>query len=117
MQQPRRTGRNGGVSREDEAGVGVVCVFPAKAGNQREIQKVMKTIHEYRGYVFSIEFSGEYPEWTVVYEDFDDIFTGGSTLEEAFQNSCGALDLHLESMQKLGESLPKPKRWILVVSC
>ena len=78
-------------------------------------EKALKTIHEYRGYVFSIEFSGEYPEWTVVYEDFDDIFTGGSTLEKAFQNACGALDLHLESLQKMGEPLPKPRLRIQLV--
>ncbi|MDP8238959.1 MAG: type II toxin-antitoxin system HicB family antitoxin [Candidatus Hatepunaea meridiana] len=77
----------------------------------------MKTIHEYRGYVFSIEFSGEHPEWRVDFEDFDDIITAGSTLNEAFHNACEALDLHLESMQKLGEKLPKPRLRIQLVAC
>ncbi|NQU05977.1 MAG: type II toxin-antitoxin system HicB family antitoxin [Calditrichaeota bacterium] len=76
----------------------------------------MKTTHEYRGYVFVIEFSGEHPEWTVDYADFDDIITAGSTHNEAFNNACEALDLHLESMLKLGECLPKPKMRIQVVA-
>ncbi len=68
----------------------------------------MKTIHQYRGYVFTIEFTGEHPEWSVDFPDFQDIITAGSTLSEAFDNACEALDLHLESIQKLDLPTPEP---------
>jgi predicted RNase H-like HicB family nuclease len=75
----------------------------------------MKTLHQYRGYVFSIEFTGEHPEWSVDFPDFQDIITAGSTLSEAFENACEALDLHLESIQKLNQVLPIPTHKLAMV--
>lgn len=76
----------------------------------------MKTIHQYRGYVFTIEFSSELPEWIVDFKDFKNIITAGSTLDEAFHNACGALDLHLETIQKLGEEVPRPRQQLQLVT-
>ena len=70
--------------------------------------------HEYRGYVFSIEYVAEDPAFITDFPDFPNIVTSGSTLNEAFQNACEALDLHLESLQKLRKRLPKPKHSLVV---
>ncbi len=70
--------------------------------------------HEYRGYVFSIEYVAEDPAFVVDFPDFPNIVTSGTTLSEAFQNACEALDLHLESLQKLRKRLPKPKHSLVV---
>jgi predicted RNase H-like HicB family nuclease len=70
--------------------------------------------HEYRGYVFAITYQAQEPAYTVDYPDFPDIITSGRTLAEAFANACEALDLHLESMQKLRMRLPKPKHRLVV---
>ena len=75
----------------------------------------MKTLHQYRGYVFTIEFSNDIPEWEVDFPDFPNIITAGSSLDEAFHNACEALDLHLETMLKLELELPKPQRRLQVV--
>ena len=75
----------------------------------------MKTIHTYRDYVFTIEYIPSDLEFTVDFPDFPNIITAGWTLDEAFHNACEALDLHLESMQKLGEKLPKPRLKIQLV--
>jgi predicted RNase H-like HicB family nuclease len=40
----------------------------------------------------------------------------GATLAEAFASACEALDLHLESLEKLGKRLPKPKHALVVQS-
>jgi predicted RNase H-like HicB family nuclease len=45
----------------------------------------------------------------VDFPDFPDIITSGRTLTEAFANACEALDLHLESLQKLNRRVPRPK--------
>lgn len=37
-----------------------------------------------------------------------------AALAEAFTNACEALDLHLESLQKLGLPLPSPKHRVVV---
>ncbi len=74
----------------------------------------MTTNHEYRGYVFSISYQAQDPAYTVDYPDFPDIITSGSTLAAAFANACEALDLHLESMQKLKMRPPKPKHRLVV---
>ena len=76
----------------------------------------MITRHEYRGYVFAIEYEARPPAYTVKFEDFPDIITSGTTLAKAFQNACEALDLHLESLQKLGKRVPKPKHVLVVQS-
>ena len=54
------------------------------------------------------------PAYTVDFPDFPEIVTSGSTLPEAFANACQALDLHLESLQKLGRRLPKQKNRLFV---
>lgn len=70
--------------------------------------------HEYRGYVFSIEYDAQDPAYVVEFSDFPNILTSGATLAEAFRNACEALDLHLESLQKLGKRLPKPKHSLVI---
>lgn len=72
--------------------------------------------HEYRGFVFSIEYEAQDPAYVVDFPDFPNIVTSGDTLADAFRNACEALDLHLESLQKLGKRLPKPKHSLVVQS-
>jgi predicted RNase H-like HicB family nuclease len=66
----------------------------------------MTTSHEYRGYIFMITYEPKEPAYTVDFPDMPEIITSGDTLAGAFANACEALDLHLESLQKL--SLPRP---------
>ncbi|MFH1739865.1 MAG: type II toxin-antitoxin system HicB family antitoxin [bacterium] len=75
---------------------------------------MMQTNHEYRGYVFTIRYQPAEPIYTVDYPDFSEIITSGATLSGAFANACEALDLHLESLHKLGMSAPEPKHRLLV---
>jgi predicted RNase H-like HicB family nuclease len=63
----------------------------------------MTTTHEYRGYGFTITYQPKEPAYIVDFPDVPDIITSGDTLAEAFRNASEALDLHLESMQKLGK--------------
>ena len=70
---------------------------------------MIATHHEYRRYVFTIGYQAADPAYFVDFPDFPAIITSGGTLTAAFANACEALDLHLESLQKLGERLPKPK--------
>jgi predicted RNase H-like HicB family nuclease len=72
------------------------------------------THHEYRGYIFTITYQAHDPAYTVDFADFPAIITSGPTLAMAFANACEALDLHLESIQKLGRRLPKPKHALVV---
>lgn len=72
--------------------------------------------HEYRGYVFKIDYRPQEPVYTVEFADFAEIITSGDSLAEAFANACEALDLHIESLQKLGKRVPKPKHAIVVES-
>jgi predicted RNase H-like HicB family nuclease len=74
------------------------------------------THHEYRGYVFAIEYQAKEPAYSVEFADFPEIVTSGGNLAEAFAHACEALDLHLESLQKLGKRVPKPKHTIVVES-
>lgn len=74
----------------------------------------MKTTHEYRGYVFTVTYEAKDPAYIVDFPDFPDIITSGQTLGDSFSNACEALDLHLESLQKLGKRLPKPKHRVVV---
>jgi len=74
----------------------------------------MKTTHEYRGYVFTVTYEAKDPAYAVEFPDFPDIITSGQTLGEAFRNACEALDLHLESLQKLGKPLPSPMHRLVV---
>ena len=68
-----------------------------------------KTYHDYRGYVFSISYQPKGSVHLVRFPDWPTIITSGRTLASAFGNACEALDLHLESLQKLGRRIPKPK--------
>ncbi len=74
----------------------------------------MNTTHEYRGYVFAVNYEPKDPAYVVEFRDIPDIITSGQTLGEAFSNACEALDLHLESLQKLGRELPKPRHRLVV---
>lgn len=74
----------------------------------------MTTTHEYRGYIFTIRYSPQDPAFTVDFPDIPEIITSGSTLSEAFANACEALDLHLESLQKLNLPLPESRHRLVV---
>lgn len=74
----------------------------------------MTTSHEYRAYVFTITYEPQEPAYTVDFPDIPDIITSGATLAEAFAHACEGLDLHLESLQKLGMPLPEPRHRLVV---
>jgi antitoxin HicB len=74
----------------------------------------LNTHHEYRGYVFSILYHAQEPAYEVDFPDFPEIITSGETLGEAFEHACEALDLHLESLQKLKMRIPKPKHHLVL---
>ena len=74
----------------------------------------MKSTHEYRGYVFTLTYEAQDPAYVVDFHDIPDIITSGQTLEEAFHHACEALDLHLESLQKLGKRIPKARHRLVV---
>jgi predicted RNase H-like HicB family nuclease len=75
---------------------------------------MMTTVHQYRDYVFRIVYLPEEPAYTVEFPDIPEIITSGDTLSEAFANACEALDLHLESLQKLGQAVPPCKHRLVV---
>ena len=74
----------------------------------------MNTSHDYRGYVFTISYQAQEPAYTVDFPDIPEIITSGETLASAFENACEALDLHLESLQKLNLHLPKQKHHLVM---
>ena len=74
----------------------------------------MTTSHEYRGYVFTITYQAREPAYAVDFPDMPGIITSGATLAEAFARACEALDLHLESLQKLNLPWPEPKHRLVV---
>ena len=76
----------------------------------------MKSTHEYRGYVFTVTYEARDPAYVVDFPDIPDIITSGQTLDEAFRHACEALDLHLESLQKLGKRNPKARFRLVVES-
>ena len=73
-----------------------------------------KTYHDYRGYVFSISYQPKDPAYYVDFADFPTIITSSHSLTQAFANACEALDLHLESLGKLGYPIPRPKHHLMV---
>ncbi|MBX9787472.1 MAG: type II toxin-antitoxin system HicB family antitoxin [Pirellulales bacterium] len=75
---------------------------------------MMPTLHEYRGYVFKIEYLADDPAYGVDFPDFPEIITSGATLADAFAGACEALDLHLESLQKLGVAPPAAKHALVL---
>ncbi len=74
----------------------------------------MNTTHEYRGYVFTISYVAKDPAFIVDFPDIQGIVTSGDSLSDAFENACEALDLHLESLQKLGKRAPKSHHRLVV---
>ena len=74
----------------------------------------MKTTHDYRGYIFTVTYQPQEPAYIVDFPDIAEIITSGETLSAAFAHACEALDLHLESLQKLGTPLPEPKHRLVV---
>jgi predicted RNase H-like HicB family nuclease len=77
---------------------------------------MITTHHEYRGYVFAIHYRPQEPIYSVEIADFPEIITSADTLADAFARACEALDVHIESMQKLRKRLPKPKHTLVVES-
>jgi predicted RNase H-like HicB family nuclease len=75
---------------------------------------MMNTTHVYRSFVFTITYRLEEPGYIVRFPDIPEIITSGATLTEAFANACEALDLHLESLQKLELPLPKPRHRLVM---
>jgi predicted RNase H-like HicB family nuclease len=75
---------------------------------------MMTTSHVYRDYIFTIDYQAQEPAYTVSFADVPEIITSGATLPEAFANACEALDLHLESLQKLGLPLPRVRHRMVV---
>ena len=76
----------------------------------------MKTLHEYRGFVFTFEYMAIEPAYIIGFPDIRNIITSGDTLDEAFHNACEALYLHFESMQKLGNTIPKPNHRLIITT-
>lgn len=76
----------------------------------------MKSVHEYRGYVFQMSYAAEEPAYVVEFHDIPEIITSGATPGAAFGNACEALDLHLDSLAKLGRRLPRPRHRLVVES-
>ena len=74
----------------------------------------MTTIHDYRGYVFSISALPGETTFLVDFPDIPDIITSGDSLAEAFAHACEALDLHLETLQQLGITMPPPKHRLVL---
>ena len=74
----------------------------------------MTTSHEYRGYIFTISYAAKEPAYTVDLLGAPEIITRGGTLVAAFANACEALDLHLESLQKLNLPLPETRHRLVV---
>lgn len=75
---------------------------------------MLKTTHSYRDYLFVITYHAEHPAYTVDFLDIPEIITSGDTLPQAFSNACEALDIHLESLQKLGMKLPDAHHHMIV---
>jgi predicted RNase H-like HicB family nuclease len=84
--------------------------YPETAGGIESL----KTTHEYRGYVSTVTCASQNPAYVVECSDIPDIITSGYTLPEASNSACEALDLHLESLEKLGQPLPAPKHRLVV---
>jgi predicted RNase H-like HicB family nuclease len=72
------------------------------------------TTQSYRGYVFTIRRDPKEPGYTVDFPDIREIITSDDTLAGAFANACEALDLYLETLEKLGQPLPKSHHRVVV---
>ncbi len=74
----------------------------------------MTTSHEYRGYVFTIAYEPKDPAYSVDFPEVPEIITSGDSLAQAFANACEALDLHLESLQKLNFPAPRARHHLVL---
>jgi predicted RNase H-like HicB family nuclease len=74
----------------------------------------MNTTREYRGDVFTIAYQAQEPAYIVDFPDIPEIITNVETLAQAFAHACEALDLHLESLQKLNFPLPEHKHRLVI---
>jgi predicted RNase H-like HicB family nuclease len=81
---------------------------------QKRLEDMIETTHQYRGYVFAIRYEAKEPAYTVDFPDLPEIITSGDTLAQAFANACEALDLHLESLEKLGRPAPQAVHRLVV---
>lgn len=72
------------------------------------------TLHSYRNYVFRIEYDADNPAYIVDFPDIPNIITSGSTLSEAFDHACEALDLYLEELDKIGRPLPESRHRLVL---
>ena len=64
--------------------------------------------------MFSISYQPQEPAYSADFTDIPEIITSGATLAEAFSHACEALDLHLESLQKLNLPWPESKRHLVL---
>ena len=76
----------------------------------------MTTSHDYRDFVFTITYIPEEPGYSVDFPDIANIITSGVSMNEAFVNACEALNLYLDSLEKLSLPMPIPKHRITVQS-
>ena len=72
------------------------------------------TTQSYRGYVFTISHDSNEPGFTVDFPDVPEIITSHDTLAGAFANACEALDLYLETLEKLGRPFPEAHHRLVV---
>jgi predicted RNase H-like HicB family nuclease len=70
--------------------------------------------HSYRDYVFTICHDPREPGFTVDFPDIPEIITSHETLPGAFAHACEALDLYLETLEKLGQPLPKSRHRLVL---
>ena len=75
---------------------------------------MIDTTHCYRDFVFYIRYLPQDPVYSVDFPNCPEIITSGATLSQAFANACEALDLHLESCQKIGLPLPRAQHRLVV---
>ena len=70
--------------------------------------------HDDRDDVLQIRYQASHPAYGVNFPEIPEIITSGRPLAEAFSHACEALDLHLESDQKLGLAPPRSKRRLVI---
>ena len=66
------------------------------------------------GYVFTIRNGPKEPDYRVGFPDSPEIITSEDTMAGAFANTCEALNLYLETPQKLGQPFPKSYHRLVV---
>jgi len=68
----------------------------------------------YRDYVFTISHEPSEPGFTVDFPDIPEIITSHETLPGAFAHACEALDLYLDSLDRLGRPHPTPRHRLVL---